>query len=178
MLKAKLRIIGGLDSNSEISLVLPATVGRSRENEIPLNHPLVSRHHCKIYERDGMLRVRDLGSLNGTYVGRDRIEDQELYPGDLLTIGSFTFRAIYGAYVESMAIVDDEELELQSTVDGEDLESQSGATSVGPNLGFEPPAAEQTVPLTESGVDTTPVSKSRTSTTVRSNHGRRKKKSR
>lgn len=38
--------------------------------------------------------VRDMGSLNGTYVGSHRIEgDHELQPGDLLTVGIVTFRA-------------------------------------------------------------------------------------
>jgi len=41
--------------------------------------------------------VRDMGSLNGTFVGESRITiETALEPGDLLTIGSVTFRAVYG----------------------------------------------------------------------------------
>ena len=174
MLKAKLRIVGGSDGKDEIGLMLPATIGRGRENEIPLNHPLVSRHHCQIYENDGLLHVRDLGSLNGTYIGRDRIEDHILYPGDLLTVGSFTFRAIYGDYNESMAVVDDEELEEQSTIDGEAIDTGAGATSLGAHLSADTRnVVEQTVPVSETDVETAKV-KSR-HTTVKTDINRRKK---
>jgi pSer/pThr/pTyr-binding forkhead associated (FHA) protein len=56
---------------------------------------LVSRRHCELREANGQLRVRDLGSLNGTFVGRERVDEAVLWPGDLLTVGTVTFRAIY-----------------------------------------------------------------------------------
>ena len=46
---------------------------------------------------NGRLRVNDLGSLNGTFVGKNRVEESELASGDLLTIGAVTFRAVYGS---------------------------------------------------------------------------------
>ena len=44
-----------------------------------------------------MLMVRDLGSLNGTFVGEMRIAEQAMpvKPGDLITVGPVTFRAVY-----------------------------------------------------------------------------------
>ena len=175
MLKAKLKTVGGSDTQSEIMLQLPATIGRGRENQVSLNHPLVSRHHCEIFEGDGLLHVRDLGSLNGTYIGRDRIEERALYPGDLLTVGSFTFRAIYGDYDESMAVLDDEQLEAQSTIDGEDLESDAGATSLGPHLKSDAAqVVERTVHVSEADVDTARVGESRTNTTIRSDGSKKK----
>ncbi len=42
-----------------------------------------------------MLRVRDLGSLNGTYVGQQRVEEAALPHGELLTIATVNFRAEY-----------------------------------------------------------------------------------
>ncbi len=60
-----------------------------------LTHPLVSRRHCELVEKDGHVLVRDLQSLNGTFVGSDRIEEAILWPGDLLTVGTVTFRAMY-----------------------------------------------------------------------------------
>jgi pSer/pThr/pTyr-binding forkhead associated (FHA) protein len=97
----RLLVIGGTEEALQefISLeALPLRFGRTRDNDILLNHPLVSRTHCEIFEQDGRLLVRDLGSLNGTYVGNSRIEICELRPGDLLTVGVVTFRAVYGGY--------------------------------------------------------------------------------
>jgi pSer/pThr/pTyr-binding forkhead associated (FHA) protein len=63
---------------------------------LTLPHPLVSRRHCELFEKAGVLHVRDLKSLNGTYVDSQRIEGtSELHPDQLLTIGNVTFRAIY-----------------------------------------------------------------------------------
>ena len=97
MLNAKLVIVGGGDAKvSEIQLHLPTTIGRSRDAKVKLPHPLVSRQHCEVFERDGQLFVRDLGSLNGTYVDSQKIEtEQALQPNHLLTLGTVTFRAIY-----------------------------------------------------------------------------------
>ncbi|MGV3606563.1 MAG: FHA domain-containing protein [Planctomycetaceae bacterium] len=95
-LNAKLVVVGGEVKTTELKLRLPSTIGRARGTSIVLQHPLVSRQHCEIFEADGHLRVRDLGSLNGTFVNNERItSDVLLPPGELLTVGSVTFRAVY-----------------------------------------------------------------------------------
>lgn len=95
-LNAKLVVVGGEVKTTELKLRLPSTIGRARGTSIVLQHPLVSRQHCEIFEADGQLRVRDLGSLNGTFVNNERItSDVLLPPGELLTVGSVTFRAVY-----------------------------------------------------------------------------------
>jgi predicted component of type VI protein secretion system len=95
-LNVTLVVVGGDVKTPEVKLRLPSTVGRGRDCSIMLRHPLVSRQHCEIYESSGALMVRDLGSLNGTFVNNQRIEgDAPLQPGQLLTIGTVTFRAIY-----------------------------------------------------------------------------------
>src|SRR5688500_17082542 len=95
-MEAKLIVIGGDVKTTEISLKLPCIVGRGRGAGIMLPHPLVSRQHCEIYEHEGQLVVRDLGSLNGTYINNTRLTQATLLPtGDLLTIGTVTFRAEY-----------------------------------------------------------------------------------
>ncbi len=103
-MQAKLRIVGGGECGREIPLELPASVGRGANNTITLAEPLVSRHHCEIFQRQDRLWVRDRDSLNGTFVGSERIAgDQLLKPGQLLTVGTVTFRALYGEVSETDA---------------------------------------------------------------------------
>jgi predicted component of type VI protein secretion system len=94
---AKLIVVGGEAQASEFPLNLPTIVGRSRAADVKLSHPLVSRKHCELFESDGQLIIRDLGSLNGTFVGESRISDATvLPPGATVTIGAVTFKAVYG----------------------------------------------------------------------------------
>lgn len=94
-LNAKLVVVGGEVKTAEIKLRLPSTIGRGRGATIMLPHPLVSRQHCELYEAEGKLMVRDLGSLNGTFVNNERVSEAPLPPGELLTVGAVTFRAVY-----------------------------------------------------------------------------------
>jgi len=94
-LSAKLVVVGGEVKSAEIKLRLPSTIGRGRGSTIMLPHPLVSRQHCELFETNGRLMVRDLGSLNGTFVNNERISEAALSPGELLTVGAVTFRAVY-----------------------------------------------------------------------------------
>src|SRR5256885_17218617 len=96
-LNAKLVVVGGDVKTTEITLKLPSTIGRGRGTSIVLPHPLISRQHCELYEAAGRLMVRDLGSLNGTFVNNQRITESALAPGELLTVGTVTFRAVYAA---------------------------------------------------------------------------------
>lgn len=73
---------------------LPLVLGRGREVGLTLASPLVSRQHCEVYRADGKICVRDLESLNGTFVGEERITDMELFTGDLLTVGAATFEVV------------------------------------------------------------------------------------
>lgn len=94
-MNAKLIVVGGTTSTTEVKLRLPAIIGRGRSVQVTIPHSLVSRQHCEISEADGRLLVRDLGSMNGTYIGDERITEAILEPGALLTVGTVTFRAIY-----------------------------------------------------------------------------------
>lgn len=65
------------------------TAGRSPDADIFLDDVTVSRKHVEfVREADGFV-VRDVGSLNGTYVNRDRIERAALRAGDEVQIGKF-----------------------------------------------------------------------------------------
>ena len=61
-------VVGGKTHTSEVKLSLPTVIGRGHECKLKLPQPLVSRRHCELFEQDGRLFVRDLGSMNGTYV--------------------------------------------------------------------------------------------------------------
>ena len=64
-------------------------IGRSPECEVFLDDVTVSRRHSQI-DRDGeRFSIEDLGSLNGTFVNRKRIESAELEDDDELQIGKY-----------------------------------------------------------------------------------------
>ena len=65
------------------------TAGRHPESDIFLDDVTVSRRHAEfVREADGFL-VRDVGSLNGTYLNRERIEAAGLAGGDEVQIGKY-----------------------------------------------------------------------------------------
>lgn len=96
-MQVKLVVVEGETESRQFDLHLPAVIGRSRTTDVTLGHPLVSRRHCELFEVDGLLMLRDLGSLNGTFVGETRLSDQPtpLNPGTQFIVGQFTFRAEY-----------------------------------------------------------------------------------
>ncbi len=63
--------------------------GRHPDSDIFLDDITVSRRHAEIVRRDSGYAVRDAGSLNGTYLNRERIDDAPLANGDELQIGKF-----------------------------------------------------------------------------------------
>ena len=65
------------------------TVGRSPDSDVFLDDVTVSRNHAMVVRRNDGLHIDDLGSLNGTYVNRRRIESHKLVDGDELQIGKF-----------------------------------------------------------------------------------------
>lgn len=66
-------------------------VGRQDDCQIRIPSPQVSRHHCEIFSGGGGVRIRDLGSSNGTTVNGQPIEDAGLTAGDVIAIGPMLF---------------------------------------------------------------------------------------
>ena len=64
-------------------------IGRSPDAEIFLDDVTVSRNHALLVRRRDGMHIDDLGSLNGTYVNRRRIESHKLVDGDELQIGKY-----------------------------------------------------------------------------------------
>jgi pSer/pThr/pTyr-binding forkhead associated (FHA) protein len=65
------------------------TIGRSPETDVFLDDVTVSREHATLVRRGGAWYLDDSGSLNGTYVNRQRVDSHRLEDGDELQIGKF-----------------------------------------------------------------------------------------
>jgi hypothetical protein len=65
------------------------TIGRSPDCGVFLDDVTVSRRHAALVHRDGRWYVEDMGSLNGTFVNRRRVESAPLEDGDEIQIGKY-----------------------------------------------------------------------------------------
>jgi len=72
------------------------TLGRHPKSTIFLDDITVSRRHAEVRRDGARYWVRDVGSLNGTYVNRERVDDVELDDGDELQIGKFKLVFVHG----------------------------------------------------------------------------------
>ena len=153
MLNAKLVVVGGEAKATEINLKLPTVIGRGREGvSLTIAHRLVSRRHTELFEENGRLFAKDLGSLNGTFVNNTRIsEPQPIEPNELLTLGNVTFRAVYDR-VGTAGKIDNSQVggELETVdapaqtatkVDDDALDTQDAPTPVHVNETVEAPPA-------------------------------------
>jgi pSer/pThr/pTyr-binding forkhead associated (FHA) protein len=73
------------------------TLGRHPDSDIFLDDITVSRRHAVVTRAGDSYTVKDAGSLNGTYVNRERVETGELSPFDELQIGRFVLVFLVGA---------------------------------------------------------------------------------
>jgi hypothetical protein len=80
------------------------TAGRHPDSDIFLDDVTVSRRHAEFYRESGRFTVRDVGSLNGTYVNGSRIEETELVGGDEVQIGKFRLKFLAGPELWGQAI--------------------------------------------------------------------------
>jgi len=65
----------------------PVGIGRSPDNDLPVDNLAVSNYHARVYFEAGRLVVEDLDSLNGTFVNDLRIERATLHDGDSIHVG-------------------------------------------------------------------------------------------
>jgi pSer/pThr/pTyr-binding forkhead associated (FHA) protein len=87
------------------------TVGRDPASDIVLSDPDVSRRHLRIYVMNEMVRVKDEGSVNGTFVNNRLIQDMTDVPvGGELIVGSNQF------FVREVEQIDEEEENLHLTM--------------------------------------------------------------
>ena len=115
---------------------------------------MVSRQHTEVFERDGKLFVRDLGSLNGTFVNNLKIDDETLLgPNQLLTLGNVTFRAVYEVATDTLESSGDSE-----TISFDEVKTREVGPKVEPKKKANPKAGSgeidttETVPVDELGL--------------------------
>lgn len=65
------------------------TIGRHPDSDIFLDDITVSRRHAEVRRDQDGFHLNDIGSLNGTYVNRERVEETALRSGDEIQIGKF-----------------------------------------------------------------------------------------
>lgn len=89
---AVLVVYKGPDSGTRFPLTEDLiSVGRAPECDVFLDDVTVSRHHAEfLHGSEGWL-IRDLKSLNGTYVNRNRVDQHRLQQGDEVQIGKYRF---------------------------------------------------------------------------------------
>ena len=72
------------------------SVGRVPDSDIQLDDFTVSRQHAVLVREGNDWLLRDLGSLNGTYVNNERVEEAVVRHGDAIQIGRFRLVAFFG----------------------------------------------------------------------------------
>lgn len=73
-------------------------IGRNPDSDIFLDDITVSRRHAEITRKEGEgFKLNDVGSLNGTYVNKERVEEAELRSGDEIQVGKFKLIFLTGS---------------------------------------------------------------------------------
>lgn len=93
----------GPNAGSTFALEAPSTtLGRDPGSDIFLDDVTVSRHHAVVDRVGDDFEVRDVGSLNGTYVDHERIETSKLQDMNELQVGRFVLTFVIGGSGESV----------------------------------------------------------------------------
>ena len=64
------------------------SIGRASDNDVIVDDPEVSRHHCQLKLQHGAYSLADLGSRNGSWINGQPVSEVALGPGDVIQIGS------------------------------------------------------------------------------------------
>jgi response regulator RpfG family c-di-GMP phosphodiesterase/pSer/pThr/pTyr-binding forkhead associated (FHA) protein len=94
--EAEIVVLDGPAAGQRATLRRQLTIGRSSRCDLTLPGQLVSRNHAEIVRGGGGFVVRDLGSVNGTYVNGRMVTQSSLHHGDELSFGDTTARVLLG----------------------------------------------------------------------------------
>src|SRR5262245_2237417 len=70
------------------------SIGRQEGNDLVITDPAASRKHCVLQNRNGSIKLTDLKSHNGTWMGENRILEANVSIGDTLRIGGTFIRIL------------------------------------------------------------------------------------
>ena len=79
------------DQSIDVKPGVALVVGRAVNSDVPIYDPTISRQHAQLSAEDAGLRVKDLGSSNGTFLNGGRISDAVAVPNDVVTFGKVAF---------------------------------------------------------------------------------------
>jgi hypothetical protein len=90
-----LAITSGPANGEVFRLTKPRVVIGRKGADIPLNDPEISRHHCLLEVRDGVMNLKDLDSTNGTFYDEERVRAAMLQDGSEFRIGESRIRVSF-----------------------------------------------------------------------------------
>ncbi|MFO0725900.1 MAG: sigma 54-interacting transcriptional regulator [Myxococcota bacterium] len=103
--RIRLSVVHGPDLGvTADSLLERLAVGTHGSNQLVLKDRTVSRFHCELTRADGRVRVRDLGSRNGTWIDGVQVQDAYLASGHLLSLGDTRLRVELDAQAEPIPL--------------------------------------------------------------------------
>jgi adenylate cyclase len=79
------------DQTFDVKPGVTLVVGRAVNSDIPIYDPTISRQHAQLSAEDGGVRVKDLGSSNGTFLNGSRVTNALAAPNDVITFGKVAF---------------------------------------------------------------------------------------
>lgn len=137
MLQADLKVLSGKFQGKLIPLTTPKfLVGREQDCHLRPNSDMVSRHHCVFLIDDYGVRLRDLGSTNGTRVNGELVRHEtQLNEGDHITIGKLELEFVLRKAAPVQAPASANVLTSDSTL--------IGAPPAGSNSSFEIPTTTE-----------------------------------
>jgi pSer/pThr/pTyr-binding forkhead associated (FHA) protein len=92
MIDVNLVLLKTNGSQKAFSLSSGVTViGRRHDCDLRIPLMAVSRKHCQLNRDEGVLKIRDLGSRNGTYLNGKRIDEAVIHAGDYIEVGPLKF---------------------------------------------------------------------------------------
>lgn len=145
MLHAEFKVLGGKHQGRSIPInTKKFLVGREQDCHLRPNNDLVSRHHCVFIVDDFTVRLRDLGSTNGTRVNGELVRNERvLTDGDRITIGKLELEIVIREHAAVAAPAANVPVAVAATVADGPLSFDEGV------------ASSATVEIPISGLDTT-----------------------
>jgi len=94
----RFHVVSPVEKKRTFTVRLPILLGRGEEAKFRIQHDLVSRKHCELFELLGWVYVRDLGSTNGTFLNDEQVPVSTktvVPPGGIVRVGGLSFAVDY-----------------------------------------------------------------------------------